>query len=339
MELKKILKLFLVVTTLTSFGRCFGGGGVVPKGQDESHNSHPVFEVQCNAKNIISDLGHDQGKVILPITIVDPNEKGKLEREHVSEEITLFKLVDIRDHKGKFELINHTSKITRIEVGAIFEYGVYHVCYVPGANNLLGNYALTLVFVATNKAAETLGKEKAISIPILLKQTPSVNDSKGEKLPQKSSEEEENENIDFDEKQIEEEAPDLGNSPLHDAVLDFYEKAFTELIASPAGAAAVNTQNNNGQTPLHVAVCSQQTRAVEILLKQPSIRINIKDNDNKTAMEYVASSDPQNSIVQMLANHGTKTGKSSPILTSFAAFTRRPSFAAFMRRLSAPPSW
>jgi ankyrin repeat protein len=70
-----------------------------------------------------------------------------------------------------------------------------------------------------------------------------------------------------------------------------------------AYGANVNSQNNTGRTPLHVAVARSDLLLAQVLLKHGA-RTNLKDNDGKTALMLAQEIDPRNEEISKLLEEG-----------------------------------
>ncbi|WP_243017997.1 MULTISPECIES: ankyrin repeat domain-containing protein [Candidatus Cardinium] len=76
--------------------------------------------------------------------------------------------------------------------------------------------------------------------------------------------------------------PDTGNTPLHMAIRKGYKDLAVLLMQQPK--IPLNEKNNRGDTPLHIAICRGYKDLAVLLLQQPKILLNEKNNRGNTPL-------------------------------------------------------
>ncbi|KAF4525693.1 hypothetical protein B566_EDAN014793 [Ephemera danica] len=92
-----------------------------------------------------------------------------------------------------------------------------------------------------------------------------------------------------------------GDTPLHSCIQSWRngEKIKSTMIDfNKHDSSILNIKNNKGQTPLHKAVEEHEFEAVDLLVRLGA-EVNIKDNDNRTPLELALGTD----AVMTLVNH------------------------------------
>jgi len=95
---------------------------------------------------------------------------------------------------------------------------------------------------------------------------------------------------------------ELGSTPLHVAATNSSPEAAKLLIAKGAD---VNARDNNGSTPLHLAAFTGKKEVIELLLNSGAIA-DAKDNKNATPLDYanqVPSNEAKPVLVLWLLKH------------------------------------
>ena len=67
----------------------------------------------------------------------------------------------------------------------------------------------------------------------------------------------------------------------------------------------VNQHSNKNQTPLNIASTAGHTEIVRLLLQQPNIDLNKKDDWNTTALG-IATQNSRTNVIQLLKDAGAK---------------------------------
>ncbi|WP_425384372.1 ankyrin repeat domain-containing protein [Wolbachia endosymbiont (group B) of Eupithecia inturbata] len=96
---------------------------------------------------------------------------------------------------------------------------------------------------------------------------------------------------------------DDGNTPLHVAVSKEHQD-IVELLLNASGI-DVNIQNNQGNTPLHIAISKGNEELVRLLLSKGA-KINIKNKDDKTPLDNAKQSNKEK-IIKTLEEHLKKS--------------------------------
>jgi ankyrin repeat protein len=93
---------------------------------------------------------------------------------------------------------------------------------------------------------------------------------------------------------------DDGDTPLHLAVQKPQPKATEALLGAGADA---NYKNIHGETPLHLAVVSEDPDIVKALLSSDAgVDVDVKDERGRTALD-IANEDKCTEIARLLVNH------------------------------------
>jgi hypothetical protein len=77
-----------------------------------------------------------------------------------------------------------------------------------------------------------------------------------------------------------------GDTPLHLAVHPKCKMVLIKKILARMNSKSVNAQNVNGWTALHLAIYNRSEIAVKELLKRDDVDVNLKNNNNETALLY-----------------------------------------------------
>jgi hypothetical protein len=77
-----------------------------------------------------------------------------------------------------------------------------------------------------------------------------------------------------------------GDTPLHLAVHPKCKRVLIKKILARMNSKSVNAQNVNGWTALHLAIYNRSEIAVKELLKRDDVDVNLKNNNNETALLY-----------------------------------------------------
>lgn len=92
---------------------------------------------------------------------------------------------------------------------------------------------------------------------------------------------------------------DDGNTPLHVAVSKEHQD-IVELLLNASGI-DINIQNNQGNTPLHISISKGNEELVRLLLSKGA-KINIENKDGKTPLDNAKQSNKEK-IIEILAEH------------------------------------